>query len=98
MLIGKDLKEQRIYLGLSQADIAEQAGVTRQSIISLEQKDCIKFTQILDAYGLVVVPAENVQDSIKTLKDKIIDCVKSDFGNNCKVSVCIELCGEEEEC
>ena len=96
MLNGKDLKEQRLSLGLSQEDVAKRAGITRQSIISLEQKDCVRFTRTLDAYGFVVVPAENMQESIGTLKDKIIDCIKGDFGSNCKVSICVELCGEEE--
>lgn len=68
MLIGKDLKEQRLSLGLSQADIAKRAGVSRQTIIALEQKDIIPLTTILDAYELAVVPSKTTRESIDVLR------------------------------
>lgn len=97
MLIGKDLKEQRLSLGLSQADIAKRAGTCRQTIIALEQKARIPLTTILDAYGMNVVPSEAAKEPIDVLRGQIIDAVKRKFGNNCKVKISIELCGEEEE-
>lgn len=97
MLIGKDLKEQRLSLGLSQADIAKRAGTCRQTIIALEQKARIPLTTILDAYGMNIVPSKTTKESIDVLQEQIIDAVKDKFGNNCKVRISIELCGEEEE-
>lgn len=97
MLIGKDLKEQRLSLGLSQSEVARRAGVCRQTIIALEQKDIIPLTTILDAYELAVVPSKTTRESIDVLRGQIIDAVKDEFGDNCKVKVSIELCGEEEE-
>lgn len=97
MLIGKDLKEQRLSLGLSQADIAKRAGVSRQTINSIEQKSCIPITSILDAYEMDIVPSKTTKESIDVLRGQIIDAVKDEFGDNCKVKVSIELCGEEEE-
>lgn len=96
MLIGKDLREQRIYLGLSQADIARRAGVSRQTIVALEQKDYIPSSVILDAYGMDIVPSRTTRESIEVLRGQIIDSVKSEYGDNCKVKISIELCGEEE--
>lgn len=97
MLIGKDLKEQRLSLGLSQADIARRAGVSRQTIVMLEQKDIIPLTTILDAYEMDIVPSKTTRESIDVLRGQIIDAVKDEFGNNCRVKISIELCGEEEE-
>lgn len=97
MLIGKDLKEQRLSLGLSQAEVARQAGVSRQTIISIEQKSCIPFTAILDAYEMDVVPSKTTRESIDVLRGQIIDAIKDEFGNDCRVKISIELCGEEEE-
>ena len=97
MLIGKDLKEQRLSLGLSQADIAKRAGTCRQTIIALERKARIPLTTILDAYGMDVVPSEATKEPIDVLRGQIIDAVKRKFGNNCKVKISIELCGEGEE-
>ena len=97
MLIGKDLKEQRLNLGLSQADIAKRAGTCRQTIVALEQKARIPLTTILDAYEMDVVPSRNTRESIDVLQEQIIDAVKNEFGNNCKVKISIELCGEEEK-
>lgn len=97
MLIGKDLKEQRLSLGLSQADIAKRAGTCRQTIIALEQKTRIPLTTILDAYEMDIVPSEATKESIDVLQERIIDAVKDKFGNKCKVNISIELCGEEDE-
>lgn len=97
MLIGKDLKEQRLNLGLSQADIAKRAGTCRQTIIALEQKARISLATILDAYGMDIVPSKPTKDPIDVLRGQIIDAVKRKFGNNCKVKISIELCGEEGE-
>lgn len=97
MLIGKDLKEQRLGLGLSQADIAKRAGVSRQTIVMLEQKDIIPLTTILDAYEMDIVPSKTTRESIDVLREQIVDAVKDEFGDNCKVEVSVKLCGEEEE-
>ena len=97
MLIGKDLKEQRLSLGLSQADIAKRAGVSRQTIVTIEQKNSIQLTTILDAYEMDIVPSKTTKESIDVLRGQIIDAVKDEFGDNCKVKISIELCGEEEE-
>lgn len=97
MLIGKDLKEQRMSLGLSQSEIARRAGVSRQTINSLEQKAFIPLTITLDAYELTIVPSKTAKESIDVLREQIINAVKDEFGNNCKVKISIELCGEEEE-
>ena len=96
MIIGKDLKEQRLYLGLSQADIARRAGVSRQTIVALEQKTIIPLSAILDAYGLMITPMASTKESIGVLRGQIIDAVKDEFGDNCKVKISIELCEEEE--
>lgn len=95
MLIGKDLKEQRLYLGLSQADIARRAGVSRQTIIALEKKDIIQLSTILDAYEMDIAPAKTTRESIEVLRGQIIDAVKDEFGDNCKAKITIELCEEE---
>ena len=97
MLIGKDLKEQRLSLGLSQADVARRAGVSRQTIVALEQKNIIPLTTTLDAYKMDIVPSKNTKESIEVLREQIIDYVKDEFGDNCRVKISIELCGEEEE-
>lgn len=97
MLIGKDLREQRLNLGLSQADIAKRAGVSRQTIIALEQKNIILLSTILNAYEMDIVPSKTTKESIDVLRGQIIDAVKDEFGDNCRVKVSIELCGEEEE-
>lgn len=97
MLIGKDLKEQRLNLGLSQADIAKRAGTCRQTIIALEQKPRISLSTILVAYGMDIVPSKPTKDPIDVLRGQIIDAVKRKFGNSCKVKISIELCGEGEE-
>ena len=96
MLIGKDLKEQRLNLCLSQADIAKRAGVSRQTIVALEQKPYIPLTAILDAYEMDVVPSKTTKESIDVLRGQIIDAVKDEFGDNCRVQISIELCGDEE--
>lgn len=97
MLIGKDLKEQRMSLGLSQSEIARRAGACRQTIFALEQKAVIPLTTILDAYELAIVPSKTTKESIDVLREQIIDAVKDEFGNNCKVKINIELCGNSEE-
>lgn len=97
MLIGKDLEEQRLSLGLSQAEVARRAGVCRQTIFALEQKARIPLTTILDAYELAIVPSTTTKEPIDILREQIIDAVKDKFGNNCKVKISIELCGGEEE-
>ena len=97
MLIGKDLKEQRMSLGLSQSEVARRAGVARQTINSLEKKAVIPLSTILDAYELAVVPSKTTKESIDVLRGLIVDVLKDEFGNNCKVKISIELCGEEEE-
>lgn len=97
MLIGKDLKEQRMSLGLSQAEVARRAGVCRQTIFALEQKTIIPLATILDAYELAIVPSTTTRESIDVLREQIIDAVKDEFGNNCKVKIGIELCGDGEE-
>lgn len=97
MLIGKDLKEQRMSLGLSQSEVARRAGVSRQTIVSLEQKGIIPLTTILDAYEMTIVPSKTTRESIDVLREQIIDAVKNEFGANCKVKISIELCGEEKE-
>lgn len=97
MLIGKDLKEQRLSLGLSQSEVARRAGLSRQTINALERKSYIPFTITLDAYKMDIVPSKNTKESIEVLREQIIDCVKDEFGNNCKVNISIELCGEKEE-
>lgn len=97
MLIGKDLKEQRLSLGLSQADIARRAGVSRQTIVMLEQKDIIPLTTILDAYEMTIAPSKTTRESIDVLREQIIDAVKDEFGANCKVEVSVKLYGEEKE-
>lgn len=96
MLIGKDLKEQRLHLGLSQSEVARRAGVTRQAISSLERKPYIPFTTILAAYEMCVVPAKTMRESVDVLREQIIDAVKDEFGDSFKVKISIELCGEEE--
>lgn len=96
MLIGKDLKEQRMSLGLSQSEVARRAGVSRQTINSLEQKSIIPLTTTLDAYEMDVVPSKNTRESIDVLRGQIIDAVKDEFGNNCRVRISIELCGAPE--
>lgn len=96
MIIGKDLKEQRLYLGLSQADIARRAGVSRQTIVALEQKGIIPLTTILDAYEMDIVPSRTTRESIDVLREQIIDAVKDEFGDNCKVRISVELCGAPE--
>lgn len=93
----KDLKEQRLGLGLSQADIARRAGVSRQTIVKLEQKGIIPLTTILDAYEMDIVPSKTTRESIDVLREQIIDAVKDEFGDNCKVEVSVKLYGEEEE-
>ena len=96
MLIGKDLKDQRLSLGLTQDGIAKLANVSRQTIISLEQKECLPFTRLLDAYNLFVVPTENMHESIEELKLKIVERIRSELGSNCRVSIRVELCGSKE--
>lgn len=97
MLIGKDLKEQRLNLGLSQSEVARRAGVSRQTINAIEQKSCIPFTTILDAYEMDIVPSKTTRESIDVLRGQIIDVVKDEFGNDCKVKISIELCGTPPE-
>lgn len=97
MLIGKDLKEQRLSLGLSQSEVARRAGVSRQTIIALEQKNIIPLTTTLDAYEMDVVPSKTTKEAIDVLRGQIVDAVKDEFGNNCRVRISIELCGEEDE-
>lgn len=97
MIVGKDLKEQRLYLGLSQSEVARRAGVARQTINSLERKPYIPFTAILAAYGMCVVPAKTMRESVDVLREQIIDAVKDELGDNCRVKISVELCGEEEE-
>lgn len=97
MIIGKDLKEQRLYLGLSQADIAKRAGVSRQTIVALEKRPYIPLFAILNAYEMCIVPAKTTKESIEVLRGQIIDAVKGELGDNCSVRISVELCGEEEE-
>lgn len=96
MLIGKDLKDQRLSLGLTQDGIAKLANVSRQTIISLEQKERLPFTKLLDAYGLAVFPIDGTGESIEVLKLKIVERIRSELGSNCKVSIRVELCGSKE--
>ena len=97
MIGGMDLRERRLELGLSQADIAKKAGTCRQTIISLEQKTIVPLSVILDAYELMIAPMASTRESIETLKEQIIDAVKDEFGNDCRVKISIELCGVEGE-
>lgn len=97
MLIGKDLKERRMSLGLSQSEVARRAGVCRQTIFALEQKTIIPLTTILDAYELAIAPSKTTKGSIGVLRELIIDAVKGEFGDNCRVKISIELRGEEGE-
>ena len=97
MLIGKDLKEQRLSLGLSQSDIARRSGVSRQTIIALEKKGIIPLSTILDAYEMDIVPSKTTREQIDVLRGQIIDAVKDEFGNNCSVRISIELCGNSKE-
>lgn len=97
MIGGMDLRERRLELGLSQADIARKAGTCRQTIVSLERKTLVPLSVILDAYGLMITPMASTKESIETLKEQIMDAVKDEFGNDCRVKISIELCGNGEE-
>lgn len=96
MIGGMDLRERRRELGLSQSEIARRAGTCRQTIFALEQKTIVPLSVILDAYELMITPMASTRESIETLKEQIIDAVKDEFGNDCRVKISVELCGEEK--
>ena len=54
-MITKTLKEWRKMTGKTQAQIAEAAGVTRQTIINFEKR-APKAVKIIEAYGLRIAP------------------------------------------
>lgn len=99
LLTGETLREQRECLGISQAEIAKRAGMSRPTIIKYEKNIDQTLTNLLQAYCLEVYPlVGNYHESINELRRITENAIEKSLGVSCKVSIKVELCGEEEEC
>lgn len=97
LLTGETLREQRECLGISQAEIAKRAGMSRPTIIKYEKNIDQTLTNLLQAYCLEVYPVVgNYHESINELRRITENAIEKSLGVSCKVSIKVELCGEEE--
>ena len=93
-LTGKTLKEQRLAMGASQAEMAKRAGISRPTIIRYEKGIDLQLANILDAYCLEVYPTVgSLPADINEIERIVKKIVKDNLGVECKVKVNIELLG-----
>lgn len=96
-LTGQTLKEQRLAIGVSQAEMASRAGVSRPTIIKCEKKLSNKMTKILEAYCLEVYPvAGSIPADISEIERIVKKLVKNNLGVDCSVKINLELLGGGE--
>lgn len=96
-LTAETLKEQRLAIGISQAEMARRAGISRATIIKYEKNIDLQITNILEAYCLEVYPCVgNLSGNIKEIKRIIEKLLKDNLGVNCKVKIQVEIGGEDK--
>ena len=95
-LTSETLREQRSVLGVSQAEIAKRAGVSRPTIIKYEKNIDLKLANLLEAYCLEIYPSVGVLPADLTEIERIVkNIIKNNLGVNCKVKINVEIGGEE---
>ena len=95
-LTSETLKDQRMAIGISQAEIAKRAGVSRPTIIKYEK--CIEpqLAKVLEAYCLEVYPVVgSLPAELAEIERVVKNIVKNNLGVNCKVKINLEIGGEE---
>lgn len=96
-LTEETLRQQRESLGVSQAEIARRAGVTRATINKYEKGDGLKYiNKVLEAYCLEIYPlVGTIPADLKEITDTIEKNMSVTYGMKCKVKLNIEFCGKD---
>ena len=94
-LTSEVLKQQRIALGKTQAQIAEMAGLNKSTICLYEKgNNAHKLQKLLEAYSLEVYPSFGdalPSMSIDGVREMVKKMVKDSLGSDCKVKINIEF-------